>query len=264
LKTILTGRHLNLSERLTNHTEEKTTKLEKYFQKLRKAQVIFSKEKNDYEAELIIQGDGVQFYGKEKAADFFPAIDLVVSKVENQIIRYKEKKSSHKVVPPKELIKEEVPSSEFVNLKLKPVSDKPTDKIEAYLEMKINEQNFILFKQGTENNTNSVNKNYAIIFKKNDAYRMIEIVFEDLKKDKLAEEIFVEYELEILNDSITKPEIKFNKKSDYYLHFLSLEDAFLEIQRGNLTFLPFFNSETESLNIIYLNGKEYEVMVPAI
>ena len=44
---------------------------------------------------------------------------------------------------------------------------------------------------------------------------------------------------------------------------LTLHEAIREIEKSRQNFLPFFNIESEYINIIYKNGNRYEVMVPA-
>ena len=96
MKIKITGRHINVSEKLKEYAEKRISRVEKYFQQLIDIQLIFYVEKLDHVAELLINGDSVQFYAREKAADLFSAIDLLVDKMEKQIVRIKEKSQSKK------------------------------------------------------------------------------------------------------------------------------------------------------------------------
>ena len=261
MEVLITGRHLNLAERLKDYTEKKITKLEKFFQQLNKAHLIFFKEKNDHCLEAIITGDGVQFYGQEKGPDHFAVVDLLFSKLEKQIIRYKEKHSSHKVTPPSQLIPLETERKDEIDLKLRQVSNKPIDRIEAYLEMQISENNFILFKQRLDkidSDFDYLNKNYAVIFKDQEGYMMIESILEKEKNY-----IFKVYNLKILDESVTSPKIEFVENLEYQVPAFTLEEALQKLIETKDLHLPFYNLESGYLNIIYPKGKGYKVMVPA-
>jgi hypothetical protein len=83
--------------------------------------------------------------------DLFAAIDLLLEKMDRQIIKFKEKSQSHKGVRneiPDSLIFESFDESINRNIRLNQVSNKPLNRIEAYLQMKNDKRDFMLFKQG--------------------------------------------------------------------------------------------------------------------
>ena len=96
MKIKITGRHIDVSERLKEYAEKRISKLEKYFQQLIDIHLILYVEKLDHAAELVINGDSVQFHAREKAADLYSAIDLLIDKMETQIGRFKERIQSRK------------------------------------------------------------------------------------------------------------------------------------------------------------------------
>jgi len=261
----ITGRHVNISNNLKEYSEKKITKLETYFNQIVDAKLIMYLEKLDHAAEVMINGDGVQFHGIEKAADFFSAIDLLFEKMERQIVKYKEKHSSHKAVNPSKAPHQEEAGAEGRRINLKLVSDKPVDRVEAYLEMKNDRKDFILFKQGVnkvDSEINYANKNYAIIFHKNGVHKMAEIPLEMIRDENIQPEHFIEHDLLIEDDSPVKPKIKFKKNSGSSIESFSLIEALKEFEESGLEFMPFFNVESQFFNIIYKSGRDYEVMVP--
>jgi len=262
----VTGRHVHVSKRLNEYAEKKIQKLENYFQQLLSADIILYAENRDNGAEVIVNGDGVQFHGREKAADLYSAIDLLFEKMEKQIVRYKEKHSSHKVVPTGELVPFDYKIEEGKKIQLRQVSNKPIDKIEAYLQMKNDSSDFILFKKGVfevESTKDYSNKSYAVIFKSNEAFKLVKIPFDDIKEHHFEQDTFVEYDLKVIDDSFVNPDIEFKKNSKCSVMKLTINDALDEIMKTEREFLPFFNTEAQYFNIIYKTGKEYEVMVPA-
>ena len=69
--------------------------------------------------------------------------------------------------------------------------------------------------------------------------------------------------LDIFDDTPANPRVEFKKLSSCDMLKLTLHEAILEIEKSRQQFLPFFNVESEFINIISKNGNRYEVMVPA-
>ena len=257
----VTGRHLNVSDNLRDYAEKKIKKLEKYFNQLIDAHVILSSEKLDRISEVVINGDGIQFHGKEKAADLHSAIDLLFEKMEKQIRRYKEKHQAHKGPEKGEAASIDVTSAEGREVILRQVSNKPVDNIEAFLQMRIDKKDFILFKKGfhkIEPESDYPQKNYAVIYQDPIGPKMIEIPHDGGK----AGDRFVEYNIKVVDESPSNPKIEFKKNKSCDLRELTLHEAIVAIEDSSHRFLPFYNVESQFINVIYKNGNAYEVMVP--
>lgn len=259
----VTGRHLNISDSLRDYAEKKIKKLDRHFNQLIDAHVILTVEKLDHISEVVLNGDGVQFHGKEKAADLFSAIDLLFEKMEKQVRRYKEKHQMHKGPEKGEEASIDMTSNGGKEIILRQVSNKPVDNIEALLQMRIDKKDFILFKKGDskiEADVTSMNKNYAVIYRGSNGLKMIEI-------PDAAEAVqgghFVAYSLDVYDDSPSNPKVDFKKLSSCDMMKLTLHEAIIEIEKSKQQFLPFFNIESEYINIISRNGNKYEVVVPA-
>ncbi len=256
----ITGRHLDVSDNLKNHSEEKLSKMEKYFHQLIDTHLILYKEKLDHVAEVIINGDAVQFHAKEKSGNFYSAIDMLVDKLESQVARYKDKIQSKKGGVAEVEIPLELDSEKRVSVQLRQVANKPIDNIEAYLQMKVNGDKFILFKKGhsdIDSNVDYLNKNYAVIFKSKDDVKMFEVPFEKHDGD------CHEYAVQIHDESVSSPKIDFNKLETCSIGRYNLNEAIEGIVAQGKEFLPFYNTETGYLNVIIKQGNGYEVMVPA-
>src|SRR5512145_2782317 len=133
----VTGRHLSISDSLRDYAEKKIKKLDRHFNQLIDAHVILAVEKLDHISEVVLNGDGVQFHGKEKAADLFSAIDLLFEKMEKQVRRYKEKHQMHKGPERGEGASIDLTSNGGKEVVLRQVSNKPVDNIEALLQMRV-------------------------------------------------------------------------------------------------------------------------------
>ena len=266
MKINITGRHITVSDNLKQYAEKKIEKLTKYFHQLIDAHIIMYIEKLDHASEVIINGDGVQFHGREKSGDLFSSIDLLFEKMEKQIIKYKEKHSSHKILPQSEIIKFDYENEQGNRIKLNQVSNKPFDKIEAYLQMQIDNNDFILFKKGVtqyDTELDLSNKLYAVIYRGEDGVKMVKVPFEKLKEQKLEHDTFVEYHLNIIDDSPANPNIEFKRSKDCKIEKLSLNEAVDKFEKSSDSFLTFFNIDSQYFNVVYSTGKETEIMVPA-
>ncbi len=266
MKIVITGRNIKVTEDQKEYAERKISKLENYFNQAVDAHVILYVEKLDHAAEVIVKGDGTQFHGREKAKDLFSAIDLLLDKMEKQIVRYKEKRQQHRGAGPSEPIKLDIPLHEGRDIIINQASSKPMDRIEAYLEMKQDNFDFLLFKVGiseVEAEVDYSNKNYAVLYKTSDGIRLVEIPFEAIREHHFECEKFIEYDLIVKNDSPANPEIEFRMRPECFIEKKTLQEALEETESRGDDFHIFFNIDSQYFNVIYREGDEYEVMVPA-
>lgn len=270
MNIIVTGRHLTVADGIREYAEKKFEKLSGYFNQVGDAHVILHLEKIARTAEIIINGDGVSFHGREKGETFFAAIDLLVEKMDKQIVKYKSKNQAQNGPRTKiqdSLFYVEIDSNDDEQeIKLHEVSNKPQDQVEAYLQMKNDKRNFTLFKQGVsevDSNVDFANKRYAVIFQAADGFRMTEIPFEMIQKQEFDENSFVEYKLTVKDESPAHPDIAFTKTDASSVKAMTVPEAVLEFDKSGKDCLPFFNLESNYFNIVYKKGKDYTVMVPS-
>ena len=197
----------------------------------------------------------------------YSAIDLLVDKIEKQIIRYRKGKRPQGR-PSRHCADYGSRRRRWLNdCILNQVSNKPKNEIEAYLEMKMNNGDFILFKKGIDDIKSDIDysdKNYAVIYKSSVGYKMVEIPYEMIQSNTFSPDKFMECDLEIISDSPAKPKIDFRKNAGCGdIMKMTLGDALKKLMESPADFIPFFNTETNYLNIVYKKGKQYEVMVPA-
>lgn len=87
-----TGRHLELTDGLKNHAEEKMKHLESHFDKAMNADIILSVEKLRQIAEATVHVPHFPtFHASAETEDMYASIDAMVKKLTTQIQRHKEK-----------------------------------------------------------------------------------------------------------------------------------------------------------------------------
>ena len=92
MKIEVTVKQDNNSQEIREYAIEKAKKVLKYFKKITKVEVILKTEKDQHSAEMIISAArGNQLVGKTMHEDVHAAIDLLIDKMERQLVRFKER-----------------------------------------------------------------------------------------------------------------------------------------------------------------------------
>ncbi|MEG0371889.1 MAG: ribosome-associated translation inhibitor RaiA [Clostridium sp.] len=171
MKFNIIGRNIEVTEALKDSIEKKIGRLQKYFNNDSEAKVTLSVEKNRQIIEVTIPANGVILRGEETREDMYTAIDIVVDKIERQIIKHKSKierrgdytQSLRFAAIPSEVDIED--ESQIV--KTKKFALKPMDAEEAVLQMDLLGHNFFVFRNGDSEEVNVVYKrkdgNYGLI-----------------------------------------------------------------------------------------------------
>jgi len=94
----LTGKHLEITDAIREHVQNKTDKLPRYYNNISNIEVVIDgNEGGKQSVEVIVRGDGGDiFIGKEIGEDTYACIDIAVHKVERQLRRKKEKQRNNK------------------------------------------------------------------------------------------------------------------------------------------------------------------------
>jgi len=94
---VVTGRDAQVTSRNKERAEEKIAKLEKYFNRIGKIEVLLGHSGDSAEVELVIsikRSNPIVCHSRAK--DLYAAIDLVLDKAEAQLTKRKEKLKTHK------------------------------------------------------------------------------------------------------------------------------------------------------------------------
>jgi putative sigma-54 modulation protein len=92
VKVSVTFRHTEPTDALKRYAQEKVHRIDKYFSRPLEAHIVLSVDSKDLQvAEVELHTHGIMIHGKEETEDLYSAIDLVMDKIERQIIKQKGK-----------------------------------------------------------------------------------------------------------------------------------------------------------------------------
>ena len=154
------GRNLEVTDALRSYAEEKLRRLTKYFEHIVTANVVLSLEKHRQIAEVTLRVRDLTIRAEESTEDLYSSIDLVVEKLERQILRYKERIAAHVT---RGVSREErdasvsaQPEAESRLVKTKRFAVKPAEVDEAIMQMDLLGHNFYVFRNARTDEVNVV------------------------------------------------------------------------------------------------------------
>src|SRR5665647_1756852 len=89
MKLEIRGKNIEMTDALKDYTTKRLSKLEKYIEDARIAQVALSVQGERHKVEVTIPLNGVILRGEVTSEDMYTAIDMVVEKLEKQIEKHK-------------------------------------------------------------------------------------------------------------------------------------------------------------------------------
>ena len=94
----ITGKHIEITDALRAHAEEKTSKLPRYYNNINQVEVIIDGGNgSNCGVEIIARGEHSNFFiGSETGDDMYACIDIAVHKLEKQLRRKKQKQRNLK------------------------------------------------------------------------------------------------------------------------------------------------------------------------
>ena len=96
----VTSRHHPVSDRMRAHATEKANKLIKFHSRITRVQFVINDVHEQPDVELIVDvAGGASLVSKERAEHFRAAVDSAVDKMERQLKKDQEKRTSHKGEP---------------------------------------------------------------------------------------------------------------------------------------------------------------------
>jgi putative sigma-54 modulation protein len=96
----LTGHHIDVTEALRAYVDNKFERLARHFDHVINAHVILTVEKLAQRAEATLHVNGGKLFADSVHEDMYAAIDSLIDKLDRQILRHKEKRSSHRATVP--------------------------------------------------------------------------------------------------------------------------------------------------------------------
>ena len=163
------GKNLEITDALHTYVEKHTGKIQRYFDKPIKINVLLRISNMTKTCEVTVFVDGVILRGVEKSDDMYKSIDLVFDKVERQIHKYKTrlaKKFKERNTLGKQFMQEEeavqpVSESAFEIVKTKYFNITPMSPEEAILQMNLLGHSFFMF-------FNSETEGMAVVYRRDD------------------------------------------------------------------------------------------------
>lgn len=168
------GKNLEMTDALHQYVEKHTGKIQRYFDKPIKMNVLLRISNMTRTCEVTVYVDGVILRGVEKSDDMYKSIDLVFDKVERQIHKYKTRLAKRfkeqKVLSTQFMQEKEppAPDTEFEIVRTKRFQISPMSPEEAILQMNLLEHNFFMF-------YNAQTDSPAVVYRRDDGkYGLIE------------------------------------------------------------------------------------------
>ena len=96
MQVSVTGRHVEVTQAMKQHVEDKIAKIKRHFDHVTDVHVILTVEKLEQKAEATVQISGAKLFADDVQEDMYAAIDNMVDKLDRQIIKHKEKAQSHR------------------------------------------------------------------------------------------------------------------------------------------------------------------------
>jgi putative sigma-54 modulation protein len=155
MQITITGRNLEITDALRRYAEEKVARLQRFVDQIGSVHVSLLIEKYRQIAEITLRIRDLTIRGEESSDDLYCAIDLVVDKIERQIVRHKEKIAEHVGRGPgrsrgrEEMLRgedEPVPEDGPRIVRTKRFAMKPLSLDEAALHMNLLGHNFFVFR----------------------------------------------------------------------------------------------------------------------
>ncbi len=91
----ITGHHVEVTPALREYVTGKVEKVIRHFDHVTSVHVILSVEKLVQKAEITLHVKGKDIFADSSDADLYAAIDLLVDKLDRQVLKYKSKQKDH-------------------------------------------------------------------------------------------------------------------------------------------------------------------------
>ncbi|QGX40667.1 ribosome hibernation-promoting factor, HPF/YfiA family [Permianibacter aggregans] len=91
----LTGHHVEITDAIRSFVNEKFQKLTRHFDNITNVHVVLTVEKLRQKAEAKINLSGGEIYADCEDANMYTAIDLLIDKLDRQVIKHKEMMRGH-------------------------------------------------------------------------------------------------------------------------------------------------------------------------
>jgi putative sigma-54 modulation protein len=97
MQTIVTGRHMGVSDALKAYCGEKAERLPRFLDRIQSVEFVVDGKDGVHNVEIIVHSAGSEpFVARLQHEDAYAAVDLLIDKIEEQLRRYKERHRNRK------------------------------------------------------------------------------------------------------------------------------------------------------------------------
>ncbi len=177
MKTIITGKNIELTQGLKDAVEERFTKLDKYFNGNTEAKVTLIVDKDSQKIEVTIPMKGQTLRAEETTSDMYASIEAVTNTLEAQLKKYRQKiiakqQADSTTIFAQDFLEDGDDDGESIQIiRSKKFDMKPMYAEDACLEMELLGHDFFMFRNAETDEINVVYK------RKNGSYGLIEPEF---------------------------------------------------------------------------------------
>lgn len=172
MRYTVTGKNIEVTEAMKDTAVQKINKLEKFFTPETSANITMSVEKKVHKIEVMIPIKGGAIRAEEHDDTMYAAIDLVVDKLERQLLKHRKKiidRHRHSGHFQNDYLEYEDEDSDHLRIvRSKRFAMKPMDAEEACMELELLGHDFFVFRNSETDEVNVVYK------RKNGAFGLIE------------------------------------------------------------------------------------------
>ena len=169
MQVMVTFRHVEPTDGLRQHAEEKVQRVHKYLRRPIEAHIILSVEKQRHIAEVQLSANHLNVTATEETNDLYSAIDLAMSKIERQVKKHTAKFKDHKGpnnAGATAMAGQDERSGATIHTQR--VAVKPMSVDEAIMQLKLQKNEFLLF-------TNAATDALSVVYRRKDGnYGLIE------------------------------------------------------------------------------------------
>ncbi len=100
MQITVSGQNIDVTDSLKQYAVEKIERIQKHFDNVSNTNVVLHVEKGRHLAEATMHTKGAALHANAEGADMYAALDSLTDKLDRQVIKHKEKLSSHRVQEP--------------------------------------------------------------------------------------------------------------------------------------------------------------------
>ena len=89
------GHQVDITESLRAYASEKVGRIQRHFDHVTNTNIVLHVQKNLHKAEATIHARGATLHADAEGIDMYSAIDSLADKLDRQVLKHKEKTSSH-------------------------------------------------------------------------------------------------------------------------------------------------------------------------